>query len=74
MKYITVDQFKGSDWVDVYVMDDRVNDMLEIKQGLSLAKGFEVVNKFKNEYGINKVDFKLYDKMERLIKSEEITL
>lgn len=74
MKYITVDQFKGTNWIDVYVMDDNINDMLEIEQGLSLGEGFKFINQFKNKYGINTIDFKLYDKMENLIKSEEINL
>jgi len=73
MRYITVDQFKGVDWIDIYVMDDRINDMLEIEQGLSLAEGFKMIDEFKNKYNISNIDFKLYNKLEQLIKSEEIT-
>lgn len=50
------------------------NDMLETEQGLPLGEGFKFINQFKNKYGINTIDFKLYDKMENLIKSEETSL
>lgn len=74
MKYIIVDQFKNMEWIDVYLIDDTISDIIETKQGLSLARGFKTILELKKKYNIDHIDFKTYDRNEYLIKSEDINI
>jgi len=47
MKTITVDQFLGTSWVDVYVKDENSNELLEIEQGLKMDEAYTAINKQK---------------------------
>ena len=74
MKTITVDQFLGTSWVDVYVKDENSNELLEIEQGLKMDEAYTAINKHKNEYGITEGVFNLYNGNEVQIESNKVTL
>lgn len=67
MMSILVDQFKGNDFLDIYVNN---NDLEEVYQGLSISEGYKKIKELKNKYNINKVVFKIYNENEQLVKTE----
>lgn len=74
MKTIIVDQFKGVSFVDVYVIDIDKNELLEIEQGMPISVMYQLIMKFKNDYGVTIAKFNEYDENEELRAVREILL
>lgn len=74
MKFIVVDQFKGQELVDVYVVDDHKNDFIEIDQQLKLSEAHRKIKEYKEKYGITKADYVLYDNKDVELERKEVTV
>ena len=68
---IIVDQFKGVTFVDVYVIKD--SRFMEIEHGVPLSVMYQLINRFKREYGLNTVIFNEYNEDEEHIATREVS-
>lgn len=74
MTIIVVEQFLGSSWVDVHVVDADTNELWETLQGLDMAEAYIALTRFRDKYETTEGVVKVYDKDEVQVQSVKIKL
>lgn len=60
MKHIIVEQYSYDEYLNIYVADSHKNILLEEEENGELLDIYKFIEKYKQKYDINKIEFVLY--------------